>query len=531
MPEAEKKGPEQETLSLGSILTAESFSSRDKEFGSAADKALKDRPFFSIRMRIILSFALFFIMSVAITLWAIHILAKVQDKILFLEIADDFEVEIQQARRFEKNFLLYGTDLKEAREHVGRARHIITEYNDRFKKVLGEKSLQNMNDHLAKYQGLLSAAQLEQNTEKLSDLRDHGTRLLTLANEFVGKERKLVHSMLVLTRRIPLIFLGALFVLMGFIVVFLARQLLGTLSRFMGYTQRIATGDFTPIMPTRKYRDEFSELALTINQMMRDLERQHNILAESQKLRAMGTLVAGVAHEVNNPINNILLTASMLQEDSEVLDEEETQEMVQDIISQSDRAKKIIANLLDFARESETKVQPLDIRSLLEHTTQLVSNQIRIKKLRLSMSLEENLPAVHGDRQLLSQVFMNLILNAIDVLPEMGVIQIRVKKGMKEGFLAMEIADNGPGIPEHIRDQIFDPFFTTKSKGKGTGLGLSVSRGIVRRLGGHLLVESQLGKGTVFTVLLPITYIPSGISSGDKQLESQTGVPGNHKGD
>jgi signal transduction histidine kinase len=120
---------------------------------------------------------------------------------------------------------------------------------------------------------------------------------------------------------------------------------------------------------------------------------------------------------------------------------------------------------------------------------------------------------VHGDEHLVAQVFMNLMLNALEVLPEGGRICLRSDIERREGFLAIDVADNGPGIPEHAMSRIFDPFFTTKPKGKGTGLGLSVSRGIVRKLGGYLLVESSLGEGSTFTVLLPITTIPSEIST------------------
>jgi signal transduction histidine kinase len=202
-----------------------------------------------------------------------------------------------------------------------------------------------------------------------------------------------------------------------------------------------------------------------------------------------------------------------MKEEYERLDEEERQEMLQDLISQAERSKKTVRNLLDFARESETKVEPLNMYKLLDETIQLVRNQLRVKKIRLHQELPESLPPVHGDRQLLSQVLMNLILNAIDVLPEKGEIRIKTDAERRNGFLAVDISDNGPGMPDHILRQIFDPFFTTKPQGKGTGLGLSVSRGIVRKLGGYLHVSSKLGEGTTFTALLPITTIPSEISA------------------
>jgi signal transduction histidine kinase len=297
---------------------------------------------------------------------------------------------------------------------------------------------------------------------------------------------------------------------------FLARQIIRSLSRFMSYTERIGAGDFTPITPSRKYRDEFSTLALMVNRMVRELDRHHQILVESHKLRAMGTLVAGVAHELNNPINNIMLTGCLLQEEAEWIEKETREEMLGDIISQAERAKRTVRNLLDFARESETRVRSLDLRGILQNTGQLVGNHIAVKKIHLIMNLPDDLPTIHGDEQLLTEVFMNLILNAADVLPEKGEIRVTTDTSTREGFVATNVTDNGPGIPSHVLGRIFDPFFTTKPKGKGTGLGLSVSRGIARRLGGDLLVESEVGAGTTFTVLLPQTTVPSDFPSRHK---------------
>jgi two-component system NtrC family sensor kinase len=515
MPEQEPVNVSKSAVQPGvdSVRTSEGFVRQDEEFQDAADKALKARPYFSIRLRLILGSSLFFLFPLVITLWIMSTLSAVQEKIVFLEVADDYKVEIQQARRFEKNYLLYGTNLEDAREHALAAQRLSGDHEIQFRKVAGSQSYQTMNQHLAAYVQALDAIERGDRELHETELREHGSSMLTMAQDFVRKERKQVHSRLALIRRVPFFFLGALLVLVAVVVTFLARHILKSLNRFMGYTARIASGDFTPITPARGYRDEFTELALHVNRMVRELDRHQRTLVESHKLRAMGTLVAGVAHELNNPVNNILLTASLLEEDYPSLKEEEREEMFHDLVSQADRTKRIVANLLDFARKSETKVEALDIREIVEDTVRLIGNQIRLKKVRLITDTPEDLPAVHGDRQLLSQVLTNIILNALDVLPEKGEIHISFSPDRRDGFLAVDITDNGPGIPDHIMSRIFDPFFTTKPKGKGTGLGLSVSRGIVHRLGGYLLAESRLGRGSTFTVLLPVTTIPSDISS------------------
>jgi signal transduction histidine kinase len=222
-----------------------------------------------------------------------------------------------------------------------------------------------------------------------------------------------------------------------------------------------------------------------------------------------------VAHELNNPLNNITLTSAVLQEEFRTLDDGAKLEMIQDLLHETERAQRIVRNLLDFARESETKLQPIRIEQTIEESIHLVGNQIKLSKIRVETDIPADLPAVHGDAQMLKQVFVNLLLNAVEALaaaeerPERGTIRVRVQRDPRQGYLAVLVEDDGPGIPEHLLSRIFDPFFTTKQKRKGTGLGLSVSQGIVRKLGGHLEVQSRPGAGTTFTVFLPTTDMPS----------------------
>ena len=259
----------------------------------------------------------------------------------------------------------------------------------------------------------------------------------------------------------------------------------------------------------RRYQDEFSKLAQAFNRMTRELSLRQEILLESHKLRAIGTLVAGVAHELNNPLNNTMLSASALKEDMDELDRAEKDEILDDVISETERAQRIVRNLLDFARKSEARIKPLDMERILKKSINLVANQVRMAKIKLKFACDPDLPHVHGDEQMLKQVFVNLILNAVDVLPPRGLIHINVRKSREPGYVEVEVRDNGPGIPDHLQSRIFDPFFTTKGRGKGTGLGLSVSQGIIHKLEGFISLESRPGNGSAFRVSLPITDAPS----------------------
>lgn len=487
----------------------------DKEY--VEDIALRSRPVISIRTRLSLAFLVIFTFSVIVALWAIYALSEIQDKILFLEAAGNYLTEIQQSRRFEKNFLLYGTNLEDSVGHLRAAETILQKNKATIEKILGRNSIQVMVLQLNHYHEVLQKVGKAQTTEERNryepELREYGGQLVSLAANFVEKEREAVEKALSLSRRVPFYFLGILMVLIIFITSFLVKNIVSTLNRFLAYTERIGEGDFSPILPKRKYRDEFSQLALAFNRMIRELDRRHKILIESHKLRAVGTLVAGVAHELNNPLNNTMLTASLLEEDFNLLSDEEKLDMVQDIIRETERSKIIVRNLLDFARASDYKNVPMDLEKLLENSIRLVHNRVRLEKIDLEKNIPSDLPPVHGDEQALQQVFINLILNAVDALPPKGMIVLSAAKSRQAGFIEIRVTDNGPGIPEHILPRIFDPFFTTKVKEKGTGLGLSVSQGIVRRMGGDISVESRPGHGSTFIVLLPTTEVPSTVSS------------------
>jgi signal transduction histidine kinase len=279
----------------------------------------------------------------------------------------------------------------------------------------------------------------------------------------------------------------------------------------MQASRRIADGDMTPIRPGKAYRDEFSQLAMAMNQMMVQLVRRHEMLVQAHKLKAVGTLTAGVAHELNNPINNIMLTAETLREEYEDHSDEERMDMVNDLVSQSERAQKIVRNLLDFARESEIESDAHEVQDLIENTLRLATNQIKLKKVKIKGELEPNLPSIYGDRHQLEQVFLNIVLNALDAMPDGGSLTIACTPTWDRELVSVDFTDTGVGIPEQKISDIFNPFFTTKPDAKGTGLGLSVSLGIIRQHGGDIKVRSQVGKGTTFSVSLPIAKVPAEI--------------------
>ena len=343
-------------------------------------------------------------------------------------------------------------------------------------------------------------------------LRVYGAELVSFALELAGRERSTVRTLLGVSKGVPVAFLLLILVLSVYSANFVSRHIIGRLNRMMEITRKIGEGDLAPIVPVRRYRDEFTNLVVALNHMLQEVEHRHEIMVQSHKLRAVGRLTAGVAHELNNPINNIMLTAALLQEDYQSLPESERVEMITDLVEQAERSRKIVRNLLDFARESEMQLGRLEVSEIVNESIALVANQLKLSKIKVDVQIDDNLPPVDGDRQYLNQIFVNLILNAVDAMPDGGTLSVTAEAASEASFLAIKVEDTGAGIPEHIRQSIFDPFFTTKPTGKGTGLGLPVSLGIARRHGGDIRVQSSPGRGTTFTVLLPALNVPAALT-------------------
>jgi len=232
-----------------------------------------------------------------------------------------------------------------------------------------------------------------------------------------------------------------------------------------------------------------------------ELRRAQEQIIQSEKLASIGQLAAGVAHEINNPVGVILGFSQFLQR--HVPSDDICAGPLATIEQESLRCKQIVKNLLDFARIGEVCLTEVDLHQTLEATCQLLEYQLAQQKVELVKNYALDLPTVRADPQQMQQVFVNIVLNAYQAMPQGG--HLEIKTWAKDNEVAVAFSDEGEGIPVEHQNRIFDPFFTTKEAGKGTGLGLSVSYGIVHRHGGHIDVESQIGYGSTFTVRLPVS--------------------------
>ncbi len=332
-------------------------------------------------------------------------------------------------------------------------------------------------------------------------LRSEGARLLSDAEDMIARERAAVTSMVHTSLVAAFALLGCLSLVMVLVGGFMIRAVVGPLGRFMDYVGRIGAGNYEPIRPVRKYRDEFSSLALAFNRMLAEIVNRQEQLVQSGKMAAVGTLTSGIAHELNNPLNNIGLTLEALLDDFEAYAPAERHRMLAQAYAQVERASTTVRNLLDFTRKDRSAFTSLRVSDVVDSALRLVANEARLAGVSLEVSLNGNLPAVRGNPHDLQQVFLNLLLNAVQAMPGGGTL--RVSAVPEERTVRIDVTDDGLGIAAGALNEIFDPFFTTKEPGRGTGLGLSVTRSLVEKHGGTISVASEEGKGTTFSVCLP----------------------------
>jgi two-component system NtrC family sensor kinase len=224
-------------------------------------------------------------------------------------------------------------------------------------------------------------------------------------------------------------------------------------------------------------------------------------------MAAVGQLVSGVAHEVNNPLTAILGFADLLMENPEL--PESARRDLRVILQEAQRTKQIVQNLLSFARQMPPQRQPVQVNSILQRTVHLRSYDFISHGIQVIERLDESLPQVIGDSHQLQQVFLNILNNAYDAVRETPrPARIEIMSTRADAFVEISFRDNGPGIPDP--GPIFDPFFTTKDVGKGTGLGLSICYGIVREHGGEIVCHNNIdSQGATFIIRLPVASEPA----------------------
>jgi two-component system NtrC family sensor kinase len=301
-------------------------------------------------------------------------------------------------------------------------------------------------------------------------------------------------------------------------------------------SERLAEGDLEHPIPVRS-DDELGQLANSFNSMTRRLRKSRAELqdwgrtleqkveaathelqlaqaetARSEKLASVGLLAAGIAHELNNPLTGVLTFSHLVRK--QLPDDSPEAEDLDLVIQETKRCAAIIRRLLDFAREKTPEKKFSDLNELVRETTHLIGQSAQVADIDIILNLDDSLPTVWVDEDLVKQVVMNMLVNAQHAIEGGGSVTVRTSIDGDESAPMAEISitDTGCGISKENLQRIFDPFFTTKGVGKGTGLGLSVSHGTITAHGGSVEVESEVGVGTEFRI-----YLPLGGNGGDAQ--------------
>ena len=307
--------------------------------------------------------------------------------------------------------------------------------------------------------------------------------------------------------------------------------------------RRLSTGNLDQPIPVRSH-DEFGKLASVFNSMtdalrnsreqLRDwahtleqkvesrtqeLRRAQAETMRGEKLASVGLLASGVAHELNNPLTGILTFSHLLRQ--KMRDKSPDAEDMDLVIRETKRCAAIIKRLLDFAREKQPEKKFTDLNQVIDDTVRIIEKPAHLRDIEIAVDLDRTLPPIWIDADQIKQVIMNMLVNAQHAVEEKGNITISTRHAQDprspatepKPMVAISIVDTGCGIPEANLRRIFDPFFTSKDVGKGTGLGLSVSHGIVEAHGGLIEVESKVGEGSTFRVLLPLTPPSAGPES------------------
>lgn len=506
----------------------------------------------SIRQKITLGYYAILAMIIGLSLFTFLELRYLEKKIMFGEAISEFFDTSLEIRRFEKNYFLYGqqSDYDENIQYVSRARDIVNSNITGFTAVASSEQIADVQESLAKYRDLMDqyAKSGRQDTVRknvfAAKIRTSGKNIITIAEEISKTERKNLQQLLSSARHVLLVsivLLSLTAIAIGQILSRMVVKPLKSLEKSMGV---IAEGTFERIAIDSKDR-EIVSLMNAFNKMLKQLELHERHLIQSEKLASLGTLLSGVAHELNNPLSNISSSNQILMEELKegqgagskgqgqsipgpFMDPVFAQELISQITEQTERARNIVRSLLDFSRDREFKKESLSLKDLFNETIQFVKGQVPTN-IGISLSIPGDI-VIFADKQRIQQAFLNLIKNAIDAIaPNEGTITVKADKRhamddlddekkigiynylkyrgkctLDQDTVDIEIQDSGSGIPLDIVSKIFDPFFTTKDVGKGSGLGLFIVHEIIEENDGCIAVDSQPGKGTRFLIRLPL---------------------------
>lgn len=512
----------------------------------------------SLKKKIVLSFLVSAGIIAMLSAFLYLNFIEIKKETIFLEMTDTLRSKSLQLRRHEKNYFLYAPEhaadesreiyayLKElddllnstktpAADRMSSMRGLVHEYRGQFIRIetlvviISDESnrLKRSSPAYFNISRLIEANFLDKPLEDVTflaeaftlppdhsllmnlkelnieiiALRKTGEVLLTSSKELDKDAREKVDGFIRQSRIAILIFFP-LFLVVGFgTTLFIISNIVRRLQLLTNLIEKTGAGNFVHTSePAPEWgTDEVGQLIRKFNVMEDQLSQREKELLQSKKLAAIGTLASGVAHELNNPLNNIYTTAQRLMKKSGNDSPDYIKSGLSDIFGQTMRVKSIVGDLLEFARGREPHLMAVELRGLITGAYRHLENTRDLKEITLSITMTPEEIVLYADTAQLEQVMINLLSNAIDAMSGKGNLSVVAEE--EDSRILIRISDTGSGMARETLDKIFEPFYTTK--GKGTGLGLAIVFNIIQKHHGEVTVESEEGKGTTFVITLP----------------------------
>ena len=490
----------------------------------------------SIRHKTSMAFYLLAIFIVLLCLFAFFNLLYLQQQVKEGVVISNFKDDILEMRLHEKNLFLYHNknELENVLLFTQKAIGNLTQNQDIYSNLLSRMDLNNLQQLLSSYQILLTEywKQWEhlQKEDASSTIRPLGHKLSSIADKFASRERESLVQSLNTTQwtLASAIFITALItVLIGYR---LSRLVVRPLRELEKNLKPIAQGKFEQIeVNSNEHEQEVITFIDAFNRMLYELDLRKKRILHTEKLASLGVLISGVAHELNNPLGNILSSCQLLKEEIDSADHDLLIDWLEQIDSETMRAHKIVNALKNFGQQQDFVIEPIQLIELIDSTLLLLQNDLKLLPVIIKNIPEQLL--INVDQQRFQQVLINLIKNAIDAGDENNQIELKatfcwdnsnalpdnayvigdIKKPLNQmiAYTSLSIKDRGMGIDENTMEHIFDPFYTTKAPGSGMGIGLYIVQEIIRDHSGEVGVVSEPGKGTEFIIRLPCTQFDS----------------------
>ncbi len=470
-----------------------------------------------IRKKIGISFFVFMLVSTLIWFLNYYKHELITEKLQIIEKKDHLFNKILEARRYEKNYFLFHNpdDLSQSITYVVEAQKRLMEIIEAHGQYTLERDLESRYRALDQYRKALQTAFGDSPPDGADQLSSgaayqatiHQEKIRTLGRlitedfeSIVSSERRLVVRLAQESTYFLYFALAAIFILTALTTLFVFFNINQPLKKIENAIHKIATGDYKniPQVPTG---DVFGPLVTSLNDMISKLNRRNRQIVQTEKLASLGTLTSGVAHELNNPLNNISTSVQILLEELEDDDLAFKRELLEETELQIDRARDIVRALLEFSRKGDFNPKPVVFKHLVKKTLTLLKGDVPTN-ISLQVDVPEDIEA-NLDAQRIQQVLINLIQNAIQAMEGGGSVRIVADQPEGPKTFRFQVFDSGKGIAKENLKKIFDPFFTTKDVSSGSGLGLSISHGIIEQHRGRMRVKSKPGEGTTFSVYMP----------------------------